>query len=46
MLELLYHKSVRFIMTAIDGSIFWKYSRLKIDRKTLEDITFTQVLHW
>ena len=46
MLELLYHKSVPFIMTAIDGSIFWKYLRLKIDRKTLEDIIFTQVLHW
>ena len=44
MLDLLYHKLKSLIMTAVDGSIFYKIFKTIFERKMLEGITFIQVL--
>ena len=44
MLDLLYHKGNPLITVFVDDSIFKKILKTILERKMLEDITFTRLL--
>ena len=44
MLDLVYHKGNPLFTTLVMVAVFKKYSRLPLEGKTLEDITFTRLL--
>ena len=44
MLDLLYHKGNLLITAVVDDSIFKKILKTILERKMLEDITFTRLL--
>ena len=44
MLDLLYHKGNPLITAVVDDSIFKKILQTILERKMLEDITFTRLL--
>ena len=45
-LDLLYHKGNPLITAVVDDSIFKKILKTILERKMLEDITFTRLLQW